>query len=44
MVLPSGTLGRPADPIRSLLEFEIELITAEDTGSHSVAEVICRRL
>ncbi len=39
-----GLSGRPADPIRSLLEFEIELLSAEDTTSHAVAEVLNRGL
>ncbi len=37
-----GLSGRPRDPVRSLLEFEIELITARDTASHAVGEVLCR--
>jgi hypothetical protein len=37
-----GLSGRPPDPVRSLLEFEIELISKGDTEAHSVAEVICR--
>ena len=39
-----GLSGRPADPIRSVLEFEIELLSAEDTESHAVAEVLNRGL
>lgn len=39
-----GLSGRPADPIRSVLEFEIELLSAEDTGPHAVAEVLNRGL
>ncbi len=35
--------GRPRDPIRSLLEFELELITHEDVGAHSTGEVVGRR-
>jgi hypothetical protein len=35
-----GLSGRPVDPIRSLLEFELELIANADTGPHSVEEVI----
>src|SRR5262245_24565352 len=38
-----GLSGRPADPVRSLLEFEIELMAAKDTQAHTVDEVICRR-
>ena len=38
-----GLSGRPADPLRSLLEFEIELIAGHDTDAHRVDEVICRR-
>ena len=38
-----GLSGRPADPVRSLLEFEIELLSREDTEAHSVDEAICRR-
>ena len=38
-----GLSGRPADPIRSLLEFEQQLITSGDTEAHPVAEVICGR-
>ena len=37
-----GLSGRPADPIRSVLEFEIELLSAEDTEPHAVAEVLSR--
>lgn len=37
-----GLSGRPKDPIRSLLEFEIELMSAGDTASHAVGEVLCR--
>lgn len=39
-----GLSGRPADPIRSVLEFEIELVSAEDTAPHAVAEVLNRGL
>jgi hypothetical protein len=39
-----GLSGRPADPIRSVLEFEIELLSAEDTAPHAVAEVLNRGL
>ena len=39
-----GLSGRPADPVRSLLEFEVELIAKQDTQVHSVDEVICRRI
>jgi hypothetical protein len=39
-----GLSGRPADPIRSVLEFEIELLSAEDTEPHAVAEVLSRGL
>ena len=36
-----GLSGRPAEPFRSLLEFEIELVTRECTGVHQVSEVVC---
>ena len=39
-----GLSGRPADPIRSVLEFELELLSAEDTAPHAVAEVLNRGL
>ena len=35
-----GLSGRPDEPIRSLLEFETELIGTEDWSAHSVAEVL----
>jgi rubredoxin len=35
--------GRPRDPIRSLLEFEMLLITREDVEAHSTGEVVGRR-
>jgi hypothetical protein len=34
-----GLSGHPPDPVRSLLEYEIELISQEDTAAHSVDEV-----
>jgi hypothetical protein len=37
-----GLSGRPGEPIRSLLEFEGELITREDTEPHPVSEVLSR--
>src|SRR5262249_26090576 len=37
-----GLSGRPGEPIRSLLEFEGELITSEDTEPHPVSEVLAR--
>lgn len=39
-----GLSGRPADPIRSVLEFEIELLGADDSRPHAVAEVLNRGL
>jgi hypothetical protein len=33
----------PGEPHRSRLEFELELISREDTEAHSVDEAICRR-
>jgi hypothetical protein len=39
-----GLSGRPVDPIRSLLEFEIELLSAGDAASHAVSEVLNRGL
>lgn len=38
-----GLSGRPEDPLRSLLEYEIELISREDTEAHSIGEVLGRR-
>lgn len=35
-----GLSGRPQEPFRSLLEFELELITARDTSVHSASEAI----
>jgi hypothetical protein len=32
--------SRPPDPIRSLLEFELELSAREDLSAHSVDEVL----
>ena len=37
-----GLSGRPEEPFRSLLEFELELITSEDTAAHSVSEAVAR--
>lgn len=31
--------GRPPEPHRSLLEFELELISREDSGAHEIGEV-----
>jgi hypothetical protein len=39
-----GLSGRPGEPIRSLLEFEGELITSGDTEPHPVSEVLSRRM
>ena len=38
-----GLSGRPPDPIRSLLEFESELISRQDSEPHTVSEVIGER-
>ncbi len=35
-----GLSGRPEEPFRSLLEFEMELVSNEDTAAHSVSEVV----
>ncbi len=35
-----GLAGRPQDPIRSLLELELELIDARDTTAHRVGEAL----
>ena len=35
-----GLSGRPAEPVRSLLEFETELVGTEDSDAHSVAEAL----
>lgn len=32
--------GRPPDPVRSLLEFELELVARRDLGAHSTSEVL----
>lgn len=35
-----GLSGRPEEPFRSLLEFEIEVVAREDTGAHHVGEAL----
>ena len=34
-----GLSGRPDEPVRSLLEYELELISREDVAAHSISEV-----